>query len=213
MFAATRASELLSLDVEQATAEITRAIRVQVLETLRRKGVVVGLSGGVDSAVVAALAALALGPRAGARRCLMPDRDSSADSLRLGRELSARARHRDGRSRTSPPALEGIGCYRRQLRGDPRGVPRLRRRLQACKISLPPLTDGERFNVFRLTVRVALRGRALGAYASGRLSAARGRHQLQAARPHGDGILTTRIACATPSRGRRTGSKTIRGSS
>ena len=56
-----------------------------MLGKLRKKGIVVGLSGGVDSSVVVALAVKALGPQH-VFGVLMPDRDSSADSLRLGRQ-------------------------------------------------------------------------------------------------------------------------------
>lgn len=150
MFAAPRATELLRLDTEQATAEIIGAIRRQVLDTLRRKGVVVGISGGVDSAVVAALAARALGPER-VLGLLMPDRDSSADSLRLGRELAARFGIETVLEDVTA-ALTGIGCYERQLEALRAVFPDYGEGYR-CKLSLPPLGDGERLNIFRLTVR------------------------------------------------------------
>src|SRR5438045_1177471 len=73
-----------SLDLDPCTAErlIGETMRRQLAEVLHRRGVVVGISGGVDSAVCAALAVRALG----AKRVFglfMPERDSDADSLRL----------------------------------------------------------------------------------------------------------------------------------
>src|SRR5512140_3007417 len=85
----TSSRELLAIDADQAIAQIEEAIRMQVLHTLRRRGIVVGLSGGVDSSVVAALAVGALG----AQRVvgiLMPERHSSDDSLRLAQLVAER---------------------------------------------------------------------------------------------------------------------------
>src|SRR3974377_2303468 len=81
-------SDILGIDPGAVVESITRVMRVQVLEHLRRRGVVVGLSGGVDSSVVATLAVLAFG----AQRVvglLMPDRDSSPDSGSPAKALAA----------------------------------------------------------------------------------------------------------------------------
>jgi NH3-dependent NAD+ synthetase len=79
--------DVLEIDVPAAVAQIQAAIRRQVMGVLRRRGAVVGLSGGIDSSVVAALCVGALGPERVAG-LLMPERDSSSDSLRLGRLLA-----------------------------------------------------------------------------------------------------------------------------
>jgi NAD+ synthase len=142
--------ELLGIDAERTAREIEEAIRAQVLHTLHRRGVVVGLSGGVDSSVVAALAVRAVGPER-VLGVLMPERDSSADSLRLGR-LSAEHLGLETVLEDIAPALEAIGCYARQEEAIRRVFPEYGEGWK-CKISLPPLLDGERLNVFRLTVR------------------------------------------------------------
>src|SRR5882672_8289627 len=80
----TFSAKLLALDPAAACAKIEAAIREQVLGTLRRRGAVLGLSGGIDSSVVAALCARALGPGR-VLALLMPERASSDDALRLGR--------------------------------------------------------------------------------------------------------------------------------
>ncbi len=79
----------------------------------RRRGLVVGVSGGVDSAVVVALAALAIG---GARvlALLLPERDSSPESLSLGRMMAARL----GLATEVVDlgaVLEASGCYAEQI--------------------------------------------------------------------------------------------------
>lgn len=53
--------EVLNIDAEREVLAIESWIRTAVYERLRRRGVVVGLSGGIDSSVTAALCAGALG--------------------------------------------------------------------------------------------------------------------------------------------------------
>src|SRR5882757_585372 len=103
---------MLKIEPAAVTAQIEGALKEQVLGTLRRKGVVVGLSGGIDSSVVATLAARALG-KDKVFGLFMPERDSSGDALRLGKML---AEHIGIPAVTEDiaPALVGLGCYARQ---------------------------------------------------------------------------------------------------
>jgi NAD+ synthase len=78
----------LELNAPLATAVLTSFIR-DAVETSRTKGVTVGLSGGVDSSLAAALAARALGPER-VHGFLLPYRTSSADSLADAREVALR---------------------------------------------------------------------------------------------------------------------------
>ena len=84
--------EELTIDTASLATQIEEFIRVAV-DNLRREGAVVGLSGGIDSAVVAALAARALGPDK-VLALLMPDRDSARaskrDALKLAQDLGIR---------------------------------------------------------------------------------------------------------------------------
>jgi NAD+ synthase len=143
-------AQLLAIDADRAILGIAGAIRVQVMEKLRRHGVVVGLSGGVDSSVVAALSVRALGAGR-VLGLLMPERDSSKDSLRLGR-LSAEHLGIETVLEDIAPALAGIGCYARQEEAIHVVFPEYGPGWK-CKITLPPILDGERLNVSRLTVR------------------------------------------------------------
>ncbi|MCP9447102.1 MAG: NAD(+) synthase [Nitrospira sp.] len=102
----------LRLDAGAEAARIATFIRDAVLTTLRRKGVVVGLSGGIDSSTVAALAVRALG----ADRVIglfMPESDSSDDSLRLGQLLAEKLGIRTFTEDISG-ILRGAECYRRR---------------------------------------------------------------------------------------------------
>jgi len=140
---------VLEIDAPAVAAQAERAIREQVLGTLRRRGAVVGMSGGIDSSVVAALCARALGPDK-VVGLLMPERDSSDDALRLGRMLAGHLgiRHE---VEDIAPALEGLGCYRRQLEAIRMVVPEYSEGWR-CKLTLPSLLQGERLSITSLTV-------------------------------------------------------------
>jgi NAD+ synthase len=140
---------VLKVDPVEAAKKITDAVEEQVLGVLKRRGVVVGLSGGIDSSVVAALCVRALGKER-VFGLMMPERDSSPDSLRLARELADRLGI-NTEVEDIAPALEGLGCYRRQEEAIREVFPDFHTG-QKFKITLPSLLDGNRLNVFRLTV-------------------------------------------------------------
>lgn len=73
------AADDLKIDAEAVCANIVRFIRAKV-EELGREGVILGLSGGIDSCVVAYLSARAVGP--GKVTCLiLPEKHSSARNV------------------------------------------------------------------------------------------------------------------------------------
>ena len=117
---------------------------------MRKRGAVVGLSGGVDSSVVAALCARALG-KDRVLAVFMPERDSSDEALLLGRML-ADAIGIDAVTEDIAPALEAADCYRRQDEAVRTLVPQYGAGWK-CKLVLPSLLDGERLNVSRLVVQ------------------------------------------------------------
>jgi NAD+ synthase len=82
------------------------------IRKLRRRGAVVAVSGGVDSAVVAGICVRAVGPER--VLCLrLPERDIASSSSDLGLEL-ARALGARTIEESITDALEGLGCYRRR---------------------------------------------------------------------------------------------------
>jgi NAD+ synthase len=102
----------LRIDCAKQTEHIANAIRGQVLRRLRRRGVVLGLSGGIDSSVTAALCAAAFGAK-NVVALLMPEKDSDPESLRLGNLVA------DGLGLTRvvediEPILTASGCYQRR---------------------------------------------------------------------------------------------------
>ncbi|MCC5858724.1 MAG: NAD(+) synthase [Ectothiorhodospiraceae bacterium] len=100
----------LRIDPEAEVVRITGAMRDMLRGDLNRRGLVVGVSGGVDSAVCAALCVRAIGASR-VFALLMPEQDSSPDSVRLGRQLVDQLGI-DHRLEDIAPALEAIGCYR-----------------------------------------------------------------------------------------------------
>jgi len=75
--------------VPAAVADELEGFIRQAIEDYRREGAIVGLSGGIDSAVVATLAARALGPQQ-VLGLILPERDSAPESKRLARRLAQR---------------------------------------------------------------------------------------------------------------------------
>jgi NAD+ synthase len=141
--------DVLRIDAAQEAARIAKILREQVMGALRRRGAVVGMSGGIDSSVVAALCARALGKER-VHGLFMPERDSSDDALRLGRLLAAQL----GIAATAEdiaPALAGLGCYARQLEAIRMAVPEYGDGWR-CKLTLPSLLEGDRLNITSLTV-------------------------------------------------------------
>jgi NAD+ synthase len=102
----------LRLDAARETERVTAAIRDTVFKRLRRRGAVLGLSGGIDSSVCAALAARALGPDR-VVALLMPETDSAAETTCLGELVAGRLGIRTVLEDITP-VLEAAGCYRRR---------------------------------------------------------------------------------------------------
>ncbi|HEU4600860.1 MAG TPA: NAD(+) synthase [Steroidobacteraceae bacterium] len=100
--------DVLKLD-EQAEIERIIARLREITRTLHKRGLIVAISGGVDSSVCAALAVKAVGA---ARVCtlILPEHDSSGDSARRAHLLAEQF----GLSPITVnigPALEKLGCY------------------------------------------------------------------------------------------------------
>jgi NAD+ synthase len=142
-------ADVLNIDAAAVATRIQERIREQVMGTLRRRGAVVGLSGGIDSSVVAFLCAGALGADR-VQGLFMPERDSSDDALRLG-QLLAEAAGIDAIVEDVAPALEGLGCYARQNEAIREVFPEYGDGWK-CKITLPSILESNRLNVFQLTV-------------------------------------------------------------
>ena len=134
----------LAAETEKFTARITDYLR-----RTRRKGVVVALSGGIDSSVSAALAVHALGPDR-VFGIHMPERESSAETLRISTSLSD-ALGIDSTVEDITDVLDAYGAYRR--RDDairlvcPDYGPQHR-----SKIVLPSVVDSDSYRLYSVVV-------------------------------------------------------------
>lgn len=142
--------DVLALDLEQEATDICEVLRSTVTKTLLRRGMVVGVSGGIDSSCTIGLAVRAFGPKR-VFAVLMPERDSSSASVELGTELCEHL----GVEYTVEdiqPALAGLACYRRYDDAVRRVFPEFGEGWKS-KIVLPAnLLDSDRINVYRVVV-------------------------------------------------------------
>ncbi len=139
----------IKLDCEKETERLVSFMREQV-RAFRRGGAVVGISGGIDSSVVLALAVRAFG----ADKVIgisMPEKESSSDSSPLAADLAARF----GVTylvEDVTAMLEGAGTYRRRDEAISGLIPEYSSGWK-CKIVLPQdLLEKGGLNVFSVVV-------------------------------------------------------------
>ncbi len=117
----TLSRDVLKFDTGAEIEKISARVRSIVAETLRRRGLVVAISGGIDSSCSVALAVKALGPER-VFGLIMPERDSS-DSSAQRAELLAKHLGIEVTKQDIAPTLEAIGCYRWRDEAIRRAVP------------------------------------------------------------------------------------------
>lgn len=103
---------ILLEDIEHVVNHITEQMRNDVFQRFRRRGAVLGISGGIDSTVCLALAARAFGPEK-VLGVMLPEKDSSPDSEILARELADKFGVKAIKEEITG-ALTGFGCYKRR---------------------------------------------------------------------------------------------------
>jgi len=140
---------LLSIEPKKECGRISEFIKEQA-KSFRRDGAVVGLSGGVDSAVAAALCVKALG-REHVFGLILPEKESSPLSLEYAR------RHAEGMGIPHEivditPVLERVGTYEKRDEAV-RSVYQDLRPGDKIKLSLPPdILAKDALNIFSLSI-------------------------------------------------------------
>jgi len=105
-------AKLPNLDYAAEAERICERLRDVTFNSLRRRGLVVAMSGGIDSSASVALAVRALGADK-VFGLLLPERDSSGEASKLGRLLAEHLGVRYVLQDISQ-TLEAIGCYAAQ---------------------------------------------------------------------------------------------------
>ena len=139
----------LRIEHEHETKRIARAISEQILTQLRRRGVVLGISGGIDSSVCAALCVRALGPER-VFGLFMPEDDSDPDSLRFGRLLADHLGISTAVENIAP-ILHAAGCYTRRDEFIRQVCPTFGSD-HKCKLVMSNVLSGTGFNLTSLVV-------------------------------------------------------------
>ncbi|MGB0008415.1 MAG: NAD(+) synthase [Candidatus Sulfotelmatobacter sp.] len=142
-------ADVLRIDAAQEVDRIAHMIRDVVLKQFKRRGAVVGVSGGIDSSVVAALCTYALG-KDRVIALFMPEAESAAENLVLGRMLTE-SLGIAAVTEDIAAILEGAGCYRRRDEAIRSVVPEYGEGYK-CKITLPNLLANERYAIFSVVV-------------------------------------------------------------
>ena len=140
---------VLEIDCAAEVERITKRMIEIVAGEQRRRGVIIALSGGVDSSVSGALAVRAFGPKK-VFGLMLPERDSKSSSKDLG-QLVAEQFGIAYMVENIGPTLEAIGCYRWRDEAMRRVFPGYADDWKS-KIAIAGGTEG-RINFFKLIVQ------------------------------------------------------------
>jgi len=103
--------DVLKIDAAAEIARICESLRNKLARMLRRRGAVVGVSGGIDSSVTLGLAVKALTPDR-VLALMMPERHSAEETLRLSQQVAEHFGCRKA-AEDITVILEAVGHYQR----------------------------------------------------------------------------------------------------
>ncbi|WP_029145920.1 NAD(+) synthase [Microbacterium luticocti] len=141
--------DVLAIDCEAETARIVDVLRSSA-RRFKRKGAVLGVSGGIDSSVVAALCVRAFGPD-GVFCLHMPERESSDDTLGYSTSLTDWLGV-ESAIEDITGILEACGAYRRRDDAIRQVAPEYAAGY-ASKIVLPPVADSDAYRIFSVVIQ------------------------------------------------------------
>jgi len=140
----------IKIDPAKEFEKISTKLRDDVTKKLKKRGAVVGISGGIDSSVVLAICAKTFGPER-VLGVMLPENDSNPDSLELATKLAEKFNVKYIVENMTD-ALAGFGCYRRRDEAIKNVFPEYNNNYKA-KITLPTnLLEKDSLNVFQLTI-------------------------------------------------------------
>jgi NAD+ synthase len=142
--------DVLRIDAEEQIESICQWMRTLLAQQLKRRGVVVGLSGGIDSSVTAALAARTVG----GKRVLglqMPEKHSAAETLGLSRSVAG-ALGIETRLEEITGILQAVKFYERYDACVREAIPEYGDGWTS-KIVVSDVTEGDGYTYFSLVAR------------------------------------------------------------
>ena len=141
---------LLKIDLEKEAQQIAEKIRSILTKRLKRRGLIVALSGGIDSSTCLALAVKALGPEK-VYALLMPERHSSENTLDLSTSVAnAFSIHYTYEDISS--ILESVGFYKKYDDAVRQVLPEYGDGW-ISKITLPNAIEKKGFNIFSINAQ------------------------------------------------------------
>lgn len=108
----TSLNDLIKIDPEFETKKIVDKLKHDLSKTLKKRGTIVGISGGIDSSVILALCAKAIGSDK-VLGVMLPEKESSKNNFVLARNL-CKTFNVNYLIEDITGALEGFGCYKRR---------------------------------------------------------------------------------------------------
>ncbi len=142
--------DALKIDPKEESEKIQNLIHDTLKNLYGKKGAVIGLSGGLDSAVSAALAVRAIGPKR-VTGILLPEKDSSPRSREYGLKL-ADSLGIDCHEVNIAGILEKFGVYRKQEAVVEKVFPDIEKPYKFRLILPQNLLEKKRLNVYSLEV-------------------------------------------------------------
>ncbi len=142
--------EMIKINPEAETEKIVSKLRNDLINVIKKRGAVVGISGGIDSSLVLALCVKAFGSSK-VLGVMMPETDSSPDNFVLARKLVDKF-NVESIIENMTPALYGFGAYQRRDEAIRRVFPEYNMSYKV-KISLPQnILEHDSLNLFHLTI-------------------------------------------------------------
>ena len=141
--------DILRINCVDETERISVFIKQQVTE-MKRDGAVIGISGGVDSAVSSALCIKALG-KANVLGVILPEKESNT----ISEEFACRHAKKIGMNTETvdiTPTLEGFGTYQRRDKVIKRIFPEYNNQSKSKVILPPDLLAKDAFNYYTLKI-------------------------------------------------------------
>ncbi len=142
--------EILKIDPDKEVRKISEQTRTILTKHLKRRGLIVALSGGIDSSVSVGLAVKAIGPER-VFALLMPERHSSDDTLEISTSVADAFKINRAHEDISG-ILEAAGFYQRYDDAVRQAIPEYGDGWKS-KIVIPNALENKGFNLFSIVAQ------------------------------------------------------------